>query len=64
MDVIRSNPIGKLYFFYHEAKEVGLDVTKFSLYDYGDHPNDQSPSAKAFKMYKNTKFGNKGQQWK
>ena len=60
LDVINSNPIGKMYNFYHEAKEVGLDVTKFSLYEYGDHPNDHSLRAKEFKKYKNTEFGNKG----
>merc|ERR1711874_267867 len=61
MDLIKSNPIGKLYNFYHEAKEVGIDVTKFSIYEYGDHPNEQTPHAKAFRRYKNTEFGN--EEW-
>ena len=50
MDYFKANPIGKLYNFYHEAQEVGLDVSKFSLFDYGDHPYEHRPNAVAYKQ--------------
>ena len=61
IDFIKAHPIGKLYNFYHEAKEVGLDVEKFNLFEHGDHPNEQRSSAKVFKKYKSTEFGN--EEW-
>ena len=50
LDYFKANPIGKLYNFYHEAQEVGLDVSKFSLFDYGDHPYEHRPMAVAYKQ--------------
>ena len=50
LDYFKGNPIGKLYNFYHEAQEVGLDVSKFSLFDYGDHPYEHRPNAVAYKQ--------------
>ena len=51
LDYFKGNPIGKLYNFYHEAQEVGLDVSKFSLFDYGDHPYENRPAAIAYKQF-------------
>ena len=47
-----------MYNFYHEAQEAGLDVTKFSLYEYGDHPNEERPFAKDFKDYEDIEWFN------
>ena len=39
-DYFKATPLGRVYNLYHDVKEAGLPVDEFSLYDYGDHPND------------------------